>query len=218
MGPDERVEAIIDTRDYESYRYLVMFTRRGQVKKTKFSDYDSRNQVLVAINLQEGDEVVAVRPTNGESDLLMLTHNGQGIRFAESDVRPMGRASQGVRGIRLRDEDWVVSAATAEEGAEVLLLTSRGYGKRTLVEHFRRQGRGGIGLKAMKLTRTRGQIVAVLSVERDDHVFVVSSDGIVIRQSVGEISRQRRESTGVRIMDLQDGAELSAAALVPNDE
>ena len=218
MGPDERVEAIIDTRDYESYRYLVMFTRRGQVKKTRFSDYDSRNQVLVAINLQEGDEVVAVRPTNGESDLLMLTHNGQGIRFAESDVRPMGRASQGVRGIRLRDEDWVVSAATAEEGAEVLLLTSRGYGKRTLVEHFRRQGRGGMGVKAMKLTRTRGQIVAVLSVERDDHVFVVSSDGIVIRQSVGEISRQRRESTGVRIMDLKDGAELSAAALVPSDE
>ncbi len=218
MGPDERVEAIIDTRDYESYRYLVMFTRRGQVKKTRFSDYDSRNQVLVAINLQEGDEVVAVRPTNGESDLLMLTRNGQGIRFAESDVRPMGRASQGVRGIRLRDEDWVVSAATAEEGAEVLLLTSRGYGKRTLVEHFRRQGRGGMGVKAMKLTRTRGQIVAVLSVERDDQVFVVSSDGIVIRQSVGEISRQRRESTGVRIMDLKDGAELSAAALVPNDE
>ena len=218
MGPDERVEAIIDTRDYESYRYLVMFTRRGQVKKTKFSAYDSRNQVLVAINLQEGDEVVAVRPTNGESDLLMLTHNGQGIRFAESDVRPMGRASQGVRGIRLKDEDWVVSAATAEEGAEVLLLTSRGYGKRTLVEHFRRQGRGGMGVKAMKLTRTRGQIVAVLSVERDDHVFVVSSDGIVIRQSVGEISRQRRESTGVRIMDLKDGAELSAAALVPSDE
>jgi DNA gyrase subunit A len=218
MGPDERVEAIIDTRDYESYRYLVMFTRRGQVKKTRFSDYDSRNQVLVAINLQEGDEVVAVRPTNGESDLLMLTRKGQGIRFAESDVRPMGRASQGVRGIRLRDEDWVVSAATAEEGAEVLLLTSRGYGKRTLVEHFRRQGRGGMGVKAMKLTRTRGQIVAVLSVERDDQVFVVSSDGIVIRQSVGEISRQRRESTGVRIMDLKDGAELSAAALVPNDE
>ena len=218
MGPDERVEAIIDTRDYESFRFLVMFTKGGRVKKTKFSDYDSRNQVLVAIRLQEGDEVVAVRPTTGESDLLMFTHNGQGIRFAESDVRPMGRASQGVRGIRLKGDDLVVSAATAEEGAEVLLLTSGGYGKRTLVELFRRQGRGGMGVKAMKLTRTRGRVVAALAVERDAEIFVVSSDGIVIRQGVTKISRQRRESTGVRVMDLKDGAELSAAAPVPNDE
>jgi DNA gyrase subunit A len=218
MGPDERVEAIIDTRDYESFRFLVMFTKGGRVKKTKFSDYNSRNQVLVAIRLQEGDEVVAVRPTTGESDLLMFTHNGQGIRFAESDVRPVGRASQGVRGIRLKGDDRVVSAATAEEGAEVLLLTSGGYGKRTLVELFRRQGRGGMGVKAMKLTRTRGRVVAALAVERDAEIFVVSSDGIVIRQAVTKISRQRRESTGVRVMDLKAGAELSAAAPVPNDE
>ena len=130
----------------------------------------------------------------------------------------MGRASQGVRGIRLRGDDRVVSAATAEEGAEVLLLTSGGYGKRTLVELFRRQGRGGMGVKAMKLTRTRGRVVAALAVERDAEIFVVSSDGIVIRQDVKKISRQRRESTGVRVMDLKDGAELSAAAPVPNDE
>jgi DNA gyrase subunit A len=130
----------------------------------------------------------------------------------------VGRASQGVRGIRLKGDDRVVSAATAEEGAEVLLLTSRGYGKRTLVELFRRQGRGGMGVKAMKLTRTRGRVVAALAVERDAEIFVVSSDGIVIRQAVTKISRQRRESTGVRVMDLKAGAELSAAAPVPNDE
>ncbi len=218
MDPDERIEAIIDTRDYETHRFLVMFTKHGQVKKTKFSDYDSRNQVLVAIKLTEGDEVVAVRATSGESDLLMFSHNGQGIRFTESDVRPMGRASQGVRGIRLRQGDHVVAAACADEGDEVLLLTSGGYGKRTKMEQFRRQGRGGMGVKAMKLTRVRGTLVDAVAVAPDTEVFVISSDGIVIRQAVGEISRQKRESTGVRVMNLEDGAELSAVSLVPNDE
>ncbi len=218
MEPDERVEAMIDTRDYETNRFLVMFTKKGLVKKTKFADYDSRNQVLVAIKLTEGDEVVAVRATSGEEDLLMFTENGQGIRFAESDVRPMGRASQGVRGIRLRDDDVVVSAARAGEGGEVLLLTSGGYGKRTALGEFRRQKRGGMGVKAMKLTRTRGRLVAALSVDPDDEVFIISTDGIVIRQAVKNISRQKRESTGVKVINLEDGAELSAVAKVPADE
>ncbi|MEN8233399.1 MAG: DNA gyrase subunit A [Actinomycetota bacterium] len=217
MDPDEIIEAVIDTRDYETHQYLVMFTKQGQVKKTKFSDYDSRNQVLVAIKLQEGDEVVDVRATNGDSDLLMFTKKGQGIRFTEQDVRPMGRASQGVRGIRLRDGDEVVAGTTAEEGDEVLLLTNGGYGKRTKMDLFRRQGRGGMGVKAMKLTRVRGVLVAARAVTPDDEVFMISSDGIVIRQAVSEISRQRRESTGVKVVSLDSDAELSAVALVPTN-
>ena len=218
MDPDERIEAVIDTRDYETHRFLVMFTKHGQVKKTKFLDYDSRNQVLVAIKLTEGDEVVAVRATGGDSDLLMFTRNGQGIRFSEADVRPMGRASQGVRGVRLREGDEVVAAACADEGDQVVLLTSGGYGKRTKMEEFRRQGRGGLGVKAMKLTKVRGKLVDALAISQDTEVFVISSDGIVIRQQVGDISRQKRESTGVKVMNLEKGAELSAVALVPNDE
>jgi DNA gyrase subunit A len=217
MEADERIEAVIDTRDYETHRHLVMFTKDGQVKKSKFVDYDSRNNVLVAIKLQDGDEVVSVRATSGEDDLLMVTKDGQGIRFAEKDVRPMGRASQGVRGIRLREGDEVVSAATAREGIELLLITSGGYGKRTDINLFRRQRRGGIGVKAMKLTKTRGRLVAARAVEPDDEVVMISSDGIVIRQEVSEISRQRRESTGVRVMSLEDDAELSAVALVPRN-
>ncbi len=217
MEADETVQAVIDTRDYETHRHLVMFTKNGQVKKSKFVDYDSRNKVLVAIKLQEADEVVAVRATSGEDDLLMFTKNGQGIRFTEKDARPMGRASQGVRGIKLREGDEVVAAATAAEGSEVLLLTSGGYGKRTDVELFRRQGRGGLGVKAMKLTKARGELVAARSVDPDDEVFTISSDGIVIRQAVKDISKQKRESTGVRVMNLEDGAELSAAALVPRN-
>ncbi len=217
MDGDEVIEAVIDTRDYETHRHLVMFTKRGQVKKSKFTDYDSRNQVLVAIKLQDDDEVVAVRATSGENDLLMFTKNGQGIRFSEKDARPMGRASQGVRGIKLREGDEVVAAATAEEGSEVLLMTSGGYAKRTNLEHFRRQRRGGFGVKAMKLTKVRGSLVAARAVTADDEVFMISSDGIVIRQAVSDISRQKRESTGVRVINLEDGATLSAAALVPKN-
>ncbi len=218
MDPDEVIEAVIDTRDYETSRYLVAFTKMGQVKKTKFAEYDSRNQVLVAISLQEGDEVVAIQATAGEHALVMVTRDGQGIRFRESDVRPMGRDTRGVRGIRLREGDEVVAAACVDEGEELLLVTSGGYGKRTKVAEFPLRNRGGIGVKAMKLTRVRGVLVGALAVSTGDHAFVTSSDGIVIRQAVDDISRQRRDSTGVRVMNLEDGATISAIALVPRED
>ncbi len=217
MEPDEKIEAIIDTRDYESHKFLVAFTKRGQVKKTKFTDYDSRNQVLVAINLAEDDEVVAVRATSGDSDLVMVTRDAQAIRFSEDDARPMGRDTRGVRGVKLREGDEVVSAATVAEGEEILFLTSGGYGKRTVMSEFPLQKRGGIGVKAMKLTRVRGQLVAAMAVNRDDQIFVTSTDGIVIRQNAGDISRQKRASTGVKVMNLDEGTALAAAALVPRD-
>ncbi|MCP4964128.1 MAG: DNA gyrase subunit A [bacterium] len=218
MEPDEKIEAIIDTRDYETHRFLVAFTKKGQVKKTKFVDYDSRNQVLVAINLAEDDEVVAVRATSGDNDLVMVTRDAQAIRFSEADARPMGRDTRGVRGIKLREGDEVVSAATITEGTEILILTSGGYGKRTAMTEFPLQKRGGIGVKAMKLTRVRGELVAAMAVNSDDHIFVTSSDGIVIRQGAGEISRQKRASTGVKVMNLDAGTKLAAAALVPRDD
>jgi DNA gyrase subunit A len=216
MDPDERVEAIIDTRDYETHRYLLAFTKLGQVKKTKFLDYDSRNQVLVAIRLQEGDEVVAVRATSGDGELLMFTRNGQGIRFSEEDVRPMGRDTQGVRGIKLRQGDQVVAAASGDDGEYVLLLSTGGYGKRTRLEEFPMQKRGGIGVKAMKLTRVRGNIAAARAVNDGDEVLLTSTGGIVIRTSADSISRQKRDSTGVKVMNLAAGAELSDVALVTN--
>lgn len=218
LEPDEVIEAIIDTRDYESFRYLVAFTKLGQVKKTAFKEYNSRNSVLNAIHLQEGDEVVAVRATTGNNDLVMFTKNGQGIRFAESDARPMGRDTQGVRGIRLKDGDEVVAAANVDDSNDIVMLTSGGYGKRTRMTEFPKQKRGGMGVKAMKLTRTRGLMVAARAVSPGDEIFVTSSDGIVIRQSVDAISRQRRDSTGVKVMNLAAGAELTAVALVPRDD
>jgi DNA gyrase subunit A len=195
-----------------------MFTKNGLVKKSKFSDYDSRNQVLVAINLLDNDEVVAVRQTTGDSDLMMLTQKGMGIRFDEKDVRPTGRASQGVRGIKLRDGDSVVSAAVADEAEEVLLLTSGGYGKRIKMSEFRVQKRGGVGVISMKLTKVRGVVAAARAVSAADEVVVTSSDGIVMRAAAKSISRQKRPSTGVKVMNLSDGALLSALAVVPTED
>ena len=120
----------------------------------------------MAIKLVEGDEVVSVRTTGGENDMLIFTANGQGIRFPEADLRPMGRATQGVRGIRLRPGDQVVAATSSADGAEVLLLTSNGYGKRTPIEQFRGQGRGGIGVKAIKLTKARGALIGAVGVHQ----------------------------------------------------
>jgi DNA gyrase subunit A len=215
LEPDEVIEAVVDTRDYETARYMVIATRLGQVKKTKFSEYDSRNSTLIAIRLQEGDEVVSVRTTTGKDDLLLFTEHGQGIRFKESDIRPMGRDTRGVRGIRLREGDRVVSATSSANGDEVLLLTSGGYGKRTKMSEFRRQQRGGIGLKAIKLTRVRGRLVGARAVTPGSEIFVISSGGVVIRTGVDSISRQKRDALGVKVMSLAEGGEVSAVAPVP---
>jgi DNA gyrase subunit A len=218
LEPDEFVQAIIDTRDYETSRYLVMFTKSGQVKKSKFSDYDSRNQVLIAINLKDGDEVVAVRQTNGNSDLMMFTRKGQGIRFLEDEVRSTGRASQGVRGIRIKDGDEVVGAAIADEGDDVLLVTSGGFGKRTRLKDFPVKHRGGLGVKAIKIVSTRGTLVTARAVVDSDEVVITSSDGIVIRQAVKNINRYGRNSMGVKVMNLAEGATLSALAVAARSE
>jgi DNA gyrase subunit A len=218
MGPDEKVEAVVDTRSYDASRFLVIVTRQGVVKKTRLSDYESRHQVLIAVRLNEGDEVVEVVTTNGENDLLLFTNAGAGIRFSEEELRAMGRDTTGVRGIRLRAEDRVVSAACDADGDLVLLLTSGGYGKRTKVSEFPRQKRGGYGVKAIKPTRVRGNLVAARGVSAGSEIFVTSSDGVVIRIAADTISRQKRDATGVKVMNLSAGAEITAFALVPPDE
>ena len=217
LGPEEEIEAIIDTRDYETSRYLVMVTKNGQAKKTEFKEYDSRNQTLVAIKLADDDELVSVRTSNGSNDILIFTKDGMGIRFAESDLRSMGRGTQGVRGIKLREGDRVIGAVSNIEGEEVLLLTSGGYGKRTAMSEFRKQTRGGIGVKAFKLTRVRGRLIESRAVRKEDEVFLISSKGVGTRQAVGKISRQKRDSTGVKVIDVGDGNELSAVAKITDE-
>ncbi|MBP1632713.1 MAG: gyrase subunit [Acidobacteria bacterium] len=218
LGPDEKVEAVVDTRAYDASRFLVIVTRQGIVKKTRQSDFESRHQVLIAVHLNEGDEVVEVLTTNGQNDVLLFTNAGSGIRFSEEELRSMGRDTTGVRGIRLRPDDAVVSAACDADGDVVLLLTSGGYGKRTKVTEFPRQKRGGYGVKAIKPTRVRGRLVAARGVTAGSEIFVTSSDGVVIRSAADSISRQKRDATGVKVMNLSAGAQITAFALVPPDE
>ncbi|HEX4822139.1 MAG TPA: DNA gyrase subunit A [Acidimicrobiales bacterium] len=215
LQPDEKIQAIIDTRDYETNRFLFFATKQGQVKKTKFNEYDSSlRSGIIALNLRNGDELVKVIPTNGGDDILMVSKLGQGIRFSEDDVRPMGRAAAGVRGMKMRTDDEVVSLDTCRDDTAILIVTDAGYGKRTQLEHFNRQGRGGQGVRAIKLTAKKGYVVAAFMVRLDDEIFVIASGGIVIRTSVREISSQGRDATGVRVMNLESGQQVAAVAPV----
>jgi DNA gyrase subunit A len=215
LQPDEKIQAIIDTRDYETNRFLFFTTKQGQVKKTKFNEYDSSlRSGIIAINLRAGDELVKVIPTNGGDDILMVSKLGQGIRFSEDDVRPMGRAAAGVRGMKMRAGDEVVSLDTCRDDTAILIVTDAGYGKRTQLEHFNRQGRGGQGVRAIKLTAKKGFVVAAFMVHLDDEIFVIASGGIVIRMPVREISSQGRDATGVRVMNLEPGQSVAAVAPV----
>jgi len=190
-------------------------TKQGQVKKTKFNEYDSSlRSGIIALNLRNGDELVKVIPTNGGDDILMVSKLGQGIRFSEDDVRPMGRAAAGVRGMKMRAGDEVVSLDTCRDDTAILVVTDAGYGKRTQLEHFNRQGRGGQGVRAIKLTAKKGYVVAAFMVRLDDEIFVIASGGIVIRTSVREISSQGRDATGVRVMNLEPGQQVAAVAPV----
>jgi DNA gyrase subunit A len=220
LQPGEHIQTIIDTRDYETNRFLFFTTKQGQVKKTKFNEYDSSLRTgIIAINLRDGDELVKVIPTDGGDDILMLSKLGQAIRFNEDDVRPMGRAAAGVRGMKLRAGDEVVSLDTCRDDVAMLIVTDAGYGKRTQLEHFNVQGRGGQGVRGIKLTAKKGFVVAAFMVGLDDEVFVINSTGTLIRMPVREISSQGRDATGVRVMNLGDGETVaSVAPVLSNDD
>ncbi len=217
LAPDERIQAIVPTRDFPEDQFLVFATAQGQVKKTAFSEYDkSRREGFIALNLRDGDELVRVVPTTGNDDVFMVTLKGMTIRFSESDVREMGRAAAGVRGVKLRAGDRVVSLDVARDDADLLVVTDAGYGKRTKLERFSRQGRGGLGVRGIKLTAARGTVVAALMVSLDDDVLLASTGGVLIRTAVREIASQGRDATGVRVMNLDEGQ--SVAAVAPVDE
>jgi DNA gyrase subunit A len=219
LGLDERIQAIIDTRDYETSRYLFFATKQGQVKKTKFNEYDkSRREGFIAISLKDGDELVRVIQTSGEDDIFMVSRNGMTIRFSENDVRPMGRDTAGVRGMRLKTGDEVVSCDVARDEVDILLVTDAGYGKRTKLDRFNRQTRGGQGVRGIKLTARKGYVVAAFMVALDDEIFLISSAGVTIRTSVREISSQGRDATGVKVMQLDPGNTVAAVAPVLSAE
>ena len=209
----ETIQAIIDTREFPGERYLFFATKQGQVKKTKFDEYDSsRRDGLIALKLRPKDELVRVIETNGTDDVFMVTRGGQTIRFSEKLVRPMGRSAAGVRGMKMRGTDEVVSVDVARDEASILLVTESGYGKRTQVTHFARKGRGGMGMIGIKLTGKKGRVVAAFMVGLEDEIVVVASGGTTIRMPVREISSQGRAATGVRVMTLEAGQVVASVA------
>ena len=216
LQPDEKIQAIIDTRQYEEGRYLFFCTKKGVVKKTLMSEYDSSLRTgLIAINLREDDELVRVVQTTGENDIFMVSRDGMTIRFSEEDVRAMGRATSGVRGMKLKDaNDAVVGCDVARDDVEIVLVTKSGHGKRTKLERFNRQGRGGQGVRGMKVTPQRGEVVAAFMVAAEDEILVFSSEGNIIRMEAGEISSQGRDATGVRLARVGAGESVVAVAPV----
>jgi DNA gyrase subunit A len=213
LAPDEHIQAIIDTREFGTERFLFFATKKGVVKKTAFHEYDSsRRDGLIAINLRDGDELVRVIVTDGTDDIFMVGGSGMTIRFAEADVRAMGRAASGVRGMKLRVDDEVVSVDVARDETSILMVTESGYGKRTQLDRFNRQGRGGQGVRGIKLTARKGRVVSAFMVGLEDEVVVISSGGTTVRTPVRDISSQGRDATGVRVMNLEAGQVVAAVA------
>ncbi|HEX9380705.1 MAG TPA: DNA gyrase subunit A [Gaiellaceae bacterium] len=213
---DEQVRAVIQTRDFEEAEFLVFATKKGVVKKTRLAAYNTplRADGIIAIKMREGDELVGVRHSSGDDDILMVSRKGQAIRFHEGDVRAMGRDASGVQGMRLRSGDEVIAVNIAQDDADVLVVTENGYGKRTRVSDYPVKGRGGLGVKTVQLTEAKGQLAGSRVVRDGYQVMLISDGGTVIRMPVDDIKRSGRATQGVIVMRLREGEHVSSLAPV----
>ncbi len=215
LGKEEHVSAFLPVREFQEGRYVVFATKRGQVKKTALSAYaNPRPSGIIAIDLEQGDQVIGVRLTDGNQEILLSTRLGQAIRFKEAQVRPMGRVTAGVKGIQLDDGDEVVSVEIVTAGSTLLAAAEHGYGKRTPSEAYRVQARGGKGIITMKVNERTGRVVAVTQVASDDQVMLVSDRGRIIRLRVDDIKVIGRNTQGVRLIELEPGERLVTMAPV----
>lgn len=215
IEPDETIQTVFSHSSVDEGRYLVMATRKGIVKKTPMKDFvNLRRNGLIAINLREDDELLNVKVTRGDANLIFVTRDGMAIQFNEKQVRSMGRSSTGVRAIRLRKGDECVTMDIAVEGEKLLLVSENGLGKRTPLDSFRMQNRGGIGLKAYKVTKKSGKVMAARVTNDDDEVMLVNSDGVAIRINVDEVTITSRDSTGVILMRNAGEAKVVSMAKV----
>ena len=217
LSPDERITSLIDLGDAKSYKYLFMATKNGTVKKTKIEEYTNvRTSGLIAIKLDAGDELKWVKKTTGDNDIIISTSLAQAIRFRETDVRPMGRATRGVRAIRLRSSDTVVGMDVLDSEGNILVIMENGYGKVTKTAQFARHNRGGVGIRAGVVTAKTGQAVDVRVLEgQDGDLLIISKQGQVIRLRLGDIPTIGRSTQGVRIMRMRDNDKVASIALLP---
>ena len=217
--PGERVAAIIATKEYSKDEYLIMATKRGMIKKTSIVNYDtSRRDGIAAITLKKGDELINVEKTNGNDEITMISRNGQAIRFAESDCRPMGRTAQGVKGMKLSGDDEVLTMMVVKEiDGDLFVLTENGYGKRTSATEYRKQKRGGRGVRTIKITEKKGKIAGA-GILKDEHdVMIIATNGILIRIPAKSISRIGRSTQGVKVMNIKEGAKVASFGIVASE-
>lgn len=218
LSEGERITTALPIRDFKE-GYLVMFTKKGMVKKTLLEEYSNpRGKGIIAITLDEGDELIAVRKTNGQNDFIIGTKEGLSIRFNEEDVRPMGRTARGVIGIRLQEGDEVVSAEVIETNTTLLTVTEKGLGKRTALDEYPVQGRGGKGVISIKVTPKGGKAVGLIQVRDEDEVVMITNSGKLIRTVAGNISIHGRNTQGVRLMDVEpDDRVVSVGRVAEKD-
>lgn len=211
--PEERIAQVIQIQSYEDAPYLVLATAHGRVKKSRLADYESaRSGGLIAINLNEGDSLIGAALCSNEDDLLLVSEEGQAIRFTADDdqLRPMGRATAGVKGMRFRGEDQLLAMTVVRDGQYLLVATSGGYGKRTNMDDYNVQGRGGVGVVTFKYSPKRGKLIGALAVHEDDEIFAITSAGGVIRTQVNEIRPSSRATMGVRLVNLEKDVTVLA--------
>jgi len=219
LMPEEKITAMIPIKEYEEGQYLLMATRKGLVKKTKITDYSNvRKTGLAAITLREDDELIEVKFTDNEKDVFLVTRYGQCIRFDEKDVRPTGRTSMGVRGINLIDGDEVVAMQLDDQGEQLLIVSEKGLGKRTNISEFGTQNRGGKGVKCYKITDKTGEVVGAKSVDENDEIMIINTDGIIIRMECKGISVLGRITSGVKLINLRENEIVASIAKVKETE
>ena len=219
LQPDEKITAMIPIKEYEDGKYLFMATAKGMVKKTPIRDYENvRKNGLAAINLREDDTLIEVKVTDNSEDIMLFTKFGKCIRFNESDVRSTGRTTMGVIGMNIDQDDMIIAMQTASMGESVLIVSDKGLGKCTLIDEFTTQNRGGKGVKCYKITEKSGNVVGVKSVEKEDEIMLITTEGIIIRIQVSDTTLLGRVTSGVKLINLDEGISVASVAKVVEDK
>jgi len=219
LQADEAIRAFLPVKDFSPARYVVMVTRQGVIKKCELTEFDNpMSRGILAISLDEGDELIAARLSKGEDYMFLASHDGKAIRFPERNVRSMGRAARGVRAMDLGGGDYLVAAEVVGETGLILTISENGFGKRTPIENYRLTARGGKGVINMKTTPRTGKVVSVLEVKEDSDVLIITQEGKIIRLEAGQIRQSGRSAQGVRLVRLDEGDRVAAASVIAADE
>ncbi|MGA2436187.1 MAG: DNA gyrase subunit A, partial [Bryobacteraceae bacterium] len=218
LQPGEEIKAFLPVKEFTGGMFIVMVTKRGVIKKSELTEFDNpMSRGIIALGLDEGDELIAARLTSGENYIFLGSHEGKAIRFRESNVRAMGRPARGVRAMAIADDDYLVGMEVVEETGLILSISELGFGKRTALKQYRLTARGGKGVINMKTTAKVGNVVSVMEVKEDSDLMIISKDGKIIRIEAGDIRQAGRSTQGVRLVRMEEGDRVAAACVIPEE-